>query len=49
MSIEFSPAVINALSALVVTLDHHRAGAACLAALLLAGGTAVAIARWRKS
>jgi hypothetical protein len=48
MSIEFSPAVFNALSALVVTLDHHRVGAACLAALLLAGGTAMAIARRRK-
>jgi hypothetical protein len=48
MSIEFSPAVINALSAFVVTLEQNRVGAAFLAALLLTGGTAVAIARWRK-
>jgi hypothetical protein len=47
MHIEFSPAVINACSALVVTLDQHLAGAVALAMVLLAGGAAVALAKWR--
>jgi hypothetical protein len=46
--IKFSPAVIGALSALVMTLDSHPVGAACLVALLLAGGLAVALARYGK-
>lgn len=48
MSIEFSPAVINAFSSFVVTLDHHPLGAFCLVAVLLASGAAVALAHWRK-
>ena len=48
MSIGFSPAVINAFSAFVITLDRHRVGALCLVAVLLAGGAAVALARWSK-
>ncbi|PHV07953.1 hypothetical protein CSQ96_08720 [Janthinobacterium sp. BJB412] len=48
MSIEFSPAVIDACSAFVITLDRHPLGAAALVAVLLAGGTAVALAKWRR-
>jgi len=48
MSIELSPAVINAFSSFVITLDRHRVGALCLVAVLLASGAAVALARWSK-
>lgn len=46
MPIEFSPDLINAFSFFVVTLDQHPAGAVALVAVLLAGGIAVAVARW---
>lgn len=49
MQIEFSPAVINAFSSFVVTLDQHPVGAAALVGVILAGGAAVALATWRKS
>lgn len=48
MSIEFSPAVIDACSTFVITLDRHLAGAAALVVLLLAGGAAVALSKWRR-
>ena len=48
MLIKFSPTVITALAALVVTLDSHPVGALCLVTVLLAGGKAVALARRRK-
>jgi len=48
MQIEFSPAVIDACSALVITLDRYPAGAAALVVVLLAGGTAVALSKWRR-
>lgn len=38
MSVDISPALINAFSAFVVTLDQHPAGAVSLVALLLAVG-----------
>lgn len=40
MKIDLSPALINAFSAFVVTLDQHPAGAVGLVALLLAAGFA---------
>jgi hypothetical protein len=46
--VKFSPAVITARAALVVTLDSHSVGAACLVAVLLADGAAVALTRRRK-
>lgn len=49
MSIELSPAVIDACSTFVITLDRHPVGAAALVVLLLAGGAAIALAtKWRK-
>jgi hypothetical protein len=47
-SIEFSPAVIDACSTFVITLDSHRVGAAALVLLLLAGGAAIALAKWSR-
>jgi hypothetical protein len=40
MSIDLSPALINAFSSFVVTLDQHPAGAMGLVAVLLAAGLA---------
>lgn len=48
MSIEFSPAVIDACSAFVITLDRHPVGAAALVVLLLAGGAAISLSKWRR-
>lgn len=47
MQIEFSPAVINAFSSFVVTLDQHPVGAAALVGVILAGGASVALASRR--
>lgn len=47
MHIEFSAAVIDACSAFVITLDRYPRGAVALVIVLLAGGTAVALAKWR--
>lgn len=47
MYIEFSAAVIDACSAFVITLDRYPRGAVALVIVLLAGGTAVALATWR--
>jgi len=47
MSIEFSATVIDACSAFVITLDRYPRGAAALVIVLLAGGGAVALAKWR--
>lgn len=48
MSIEFSPAVIDACSTFVITLDRHPVGAAALVVLLLAGGAAIALSKWSR-
>lgn len=45
MSIEFTPAVLAAFSAFVITLDRHPVGAAALVAVLLAAGLAIALAK----
>ncbi|WP_426197699.1 hypothetical protein [Massilia sp. DWR3-1-1] len=47
MSIKFSPAVIFACSTFVITLNQCPVGAAALAVLLLAGGAAVSLSKWR--
>jgi len=48
MSIEFSAAVIDACSAFVITLDRHPVGAMALVVVMMAGGAAVALAKWRR-
>ena len=49
-SIKLIPAIaiINAVSAFVITLDKHPRGAAAFIAVLLAGGLSIAIAKRRK-
>lgn len=48
MSIKFAPAVIDAFSSFVITLDRHPVGAVALVVVLLAAGAAVAMAKWRR-